>query len=79
MGTAVMGACAIGMNFASPSKGSEVWSRILSLAHAETVRPVVGQLIEFAEVPEVPEVLEWLEWPEGRGDRSDPVPRAVPQ
>jgi NADPH2:quinone reductase len=51
---------AFGMNFASSAQGIEVWSRILHLARAGTVRPVVGQVIEFAEVP------TWLERLEGR-------------
>ena len=49
-----------GMNFASTAQGIEVWSQILHLAHAGTVRPVVGQVIEFADVP------AWLEKLEGR-------------
>jgi NADPH2:quinone reductase len=48
------------MNFASSAQGIEVWSRILHLARAGTVSPVIGQVIEFADVP------AWLERLEGR-------------
>jgi NADPH2:quinone reductase len=51
---------AFGMNFASSAQGIEVWSRILHLARAGTVRPVIGQIVEFADVP------RWLERLEGR-------------
>jgi len=51
---------AFGMNFASSAQGIEVWGRILHLARAGTVRPVIGQVIEFADVP------AWLERLEGR-------------
>jgi NADPH2:quinone reductase len=51
---------AFGMNFASSAEGIEVWSRILHLAHAGTIRPVIGEVIEFAEVP------GWLERLEAR-------------
>jgi NADPH2:quinone reductase len=51
---------AFGMNFASSAQGIEVWNRILHLANAGTVRPVIGQVIGFADVP------GWLEKLEGR-------------
>jgi len=51
---------AFGMNFASTAQGIEVWSRILHLARAGSVRPVIGKVIEFTEVP------GWLERLEGR-------------
>ena len=60
------------MNFASSAQGIEAWSRILQLAHAGTVRPVVGQVIEFAEVP------GWLERPQRRQTTGRIVVRPPP-
>jgi NADPH:quinone reductase len=47
-----------GMNFVSTAQGIDIWNRILHLAHAGTIRPVIGQQIEFAEVPSGLEKLE---------------------
>jgi NADPH2:quinone reductase len=40
-----------GMNFLSTAQGVDIWNRVLQLARAGTIRPVVGQQIEFADVP----------------------------
>ena len=40
-----------GMNFLSTAQGVDMWSRIMHLARAGAVRPVIGREIEFAEVP----------------------------
>jgi NADPH2:quinone reductase len=47
-----------GMNFLSTAQGVEIWSRIVHLARAGTIRPVIGQQIEFADVPAGLEALE---------------------
>src|SRR5580698_6462548 len=47
-----------GMNFLSTAQGVDIWNRVLQLARAGTIRPVVGQQIEFAEVPAELEALE---------------------
>ncbi len=47
-----------GMNFLSTAQGVDIWSRILHLARAGTIRPVIGRQIEFAEVPAALEALE---------------------
>ena len=47
-----------GMNFLSTTQGVEMWSRILQLTRAGTIRPVIGRQIGFAEVPAGLEALE---------------------
>jgi NADPH:quinone reductase len=47
-----------GMNFLSTAQGMDIWSRILQLARAGAIRPVVGRTIEFADVPQALEALE---------------------
>jgi len=47
-----------GMNFLSTAQGVEIWSHILQLARAGSIRPVIGRQIEFAEVPAALEALE---------------------
>jgi NADPH2:quinone reductase len=47
-----------GMNFLSTAQGVDIWSRILQLARAGTIRPVIGQHIEFGDVPAGLEALE---------------------
>ena len=47
-----------GMNFVSTAQGIDIWSRILHLTRAGTIRPVIGRQIEFAEVPSALEDLE---------------------
>jgi len=47
-----------GMNFLSTAQGVDIWSHILHLARAGTIRPVIGQQIEFADVPARLEALE---------------------
>ena len=47
-----------GMNFLSTAQGIEIWSRILHLARAGSIRPVIGRRIGFAEVPGELEALE---------------------
>jgi NADPH2:quinone reductase len=47
-----------GMNFVSTSQGIDIWNRILQLARAGTIRPVIGRQIEFEEVPTGLEDLE---------------------
>ena len=47
-----------GMNFLSTAQGIDIWSRILHLTRAGTIRPVIGRRIEFAEVPAELEALE---------------------
>ncbi len=47
-----------GMNFLSTAQGVDAWSRILHLARAGTIRPVIGRHIEFADVPAALEALE---------------------
>jgi NADPH:quinone reductase len=47
-----------GMNFLSTAQGVDIWSRILHLTRAGTIRPVIGQQIEFADVPAELEALE---------------------
>jgi NADPH2:quinone reductase len=47
-----------GMNFLSSAQGIEIWNRILQLTRAGTIRPVIGQEIEFADVPRALEALE---------------------
>jgi len=61
-----------GMNFASSAQGIEIWSRILHLANAGSVRPVIGQVIDFADVP------GWLEKLEGRETTGRIVVRLPP-
>jgi NADPH:quinone reductase-like Zn-dependent oxidoreductase len=46
------------MNFLSTAQGTDIWSRILHLTRARTIRPVIGGQIEFAEVPAGLEALE---------------------
>lgn len=47
-----------GMNFLSTAQGVDIWSRILQLAQAGAIRPVIGRQIEFTEVPAALEALE---------------------
>ncbi len=47
-----------GMNFLSTAQGVDIWGRILQLARAGTIRPVIGQHIEFGDVPAGLEALE---------------------
>ncbi len=47
-----------GMNFLSTGQGVDIWGRILHLARAGTIRPVIGRQIDFAEVPAALEALE---------------------
>jgi NADPH2:quinone reductase len=47
-----------GMNFVSTAQGIDIWSRILHLARAGTIRAVIGRQIEFAQVPSGLEDLE---------------------
>jgi NADPH:quinone reductase len=47
-----------GMNFLSSARGIDIWDRVLHLARAGTIRPVIGRQIEFAEVPAALEALE---------------------
>ena len=47
-----------GMNFLSTAQGVDIWNRILQLARAGTIRPVIGRQIEFADVPAGLEALE---------------------
>jgi NADPH:quinone reductase len=47
-----------GMNFLSTAQGIDIWSRILHLTRAGTIRAVIGQQIEFANVPVGLEALE---------------------
>jgi NADPH2:quinone reductase len=47
-----------GMNFLSTAQGVDIWNRILHLTRAGTIRPVIGQEIEFADVPAALEALE---------------------
>jgi NADPH2:quinone reductase len=47
-----------GMNFLSTAQGVDIWSRILHLTQAGTIRPVIGRQIEFTEVPAALEALE---------------------
>ena len=47
-----------GMNFLSTAQGVEIWSRLLQLARAGTIRPVIGRQIDFSEVPAALEALE---------------------
>jgi NADPH2:quinone reductase len=47
-----------GMNFLSTAQGVEMWSRIVQLARAGTIRPVIGRQIDFSEVPAALEALE---------------------
>jgi NADPH:quinone reductase len=47
-----------GMNFLSTARGVDIWSRILHLTRAGTIRSVIGQQIEFADVPAGLEALE---------------------
>jgi NADPH2:quinone reductase len=47
-----------GMNFLSTAQGVDIWNRILHLARAGTIRPVIGRQIEFAQVPGELEALE---------------------
>ena len=47
-----------GLNFLSTAQGVDIWNRVLQLARAETIRPVIGRQIEFADVPAELEALE---------------------
>ena len=47
-----------GLNFLSTAQGVDIWNRVLHLARAGTVRPVVGRQIEFVNVPAELEALE---------------------
>ena len=49
---------AFGLNFLSTAQGIDIWSRILQLARAGTIRPVIGRHIEFGDVPAELEALE---------------------
>jgi NADPH2:quinone reductase len=49
---------AFGLNFLSTAQGVDIWNRVLHLARAGTVRPVIGRQIEFADVPAALEALE---------------------
>jgi NADPH2:quinone reductase len=46
------------MNFLSTGQGVDIWNRVLHLARAGTIRPVIGRQIEFAKVPAELEALE---------------------
>jgi NADPH2:quinone reductase len=46
------------MNFLSTAQGVDIWNRVLHLARAGTIRPVIGRQIDFAEVPVELEALE---------------------
>ena len=46
------------MNFLSTAQGVDIWSRILQLTRAGTIRPVIGRQIEFVDVPAGLEALE---------------------
>jgi NADPH:quinone reductase-like Zn-dependent oxidoreductase len=39
------------MNFLSTAQGVDIWSRIVHLARAATIRPVIGREIDFGDVP----------------------------
>jgi NADPH2:quinone reductase len=47
-----------GLNFLSTAQGVDIWSRILHLARAGTIRPVIGRQIKFGDVPAELEALE---------------------
>ena len=47
-----------GMNFLATAQGVDIWSRILHLTRAGTIRPVIGRQIEFGDVPDGLEALE---------------------
>ncbi|MFZ0667383.1 MAG: zinc-binding dehydrogenase [Acidimicrobiales bacterium] len=47
-----------GMNFLSTAQGVEIWSRILHLARAGKIRPVIGRQINFGDVPSQLDALE---------------------
>jgi len=47
-----------GMNFLSTAQGVDIWSRIVQLARAGTIRPVIGRQIDFADVPAQLEAIE---------------------
>ena len=40
-----------GLNFLSTAQGVDIWNRVLQLARAGTIRPVIGRQIEFADAP----------------------------
>ncbi len=68
-----------GMNFLSTAQGVDIWSRILHLARAGSIGPVIGRHTEFADVPAELEALERREttgrtvvrMPPGARDRSE--------
>jgi NADPH2:quinone reductase len=47
-----------GMNFLSTAQGVDIWNRVLHLARAGTIRPVIGRHVDFANVPGELEALE---------------------
>ena len=47
-----------GLNFLSTAQGVDIWNRILHLARAGVIRPVIGRQIEFDQVPGELEALE---------------------
>jgi NADPH:quinone reductase len=61
-----------GMNFISTAQGVDIWSRILHLARAGTIRPIIGREIEFADVP------SWLEALESRETTGRTVVHTMP-
>ena len=63
-----------GMNFLSTAQGVDIWNRILQLARAGTIRPVIGRQIEFAEVPVELEALERRETTGRTVVRTHPEP-----
>ena len=50
-----------GMNFLTTAQGVDIWNRVLHLARAGTIRPVIGRQIEFVDVPAALEALEGRE------------------
>jgi NADPH:quinone reductase len=50
-----------GMNFLTTAQGVDIWNRILHLARAGSIRPVIGRQIEFEDVPAALEALEQRE------------------
>jgi NADPH:quinone reductase len=50
-----------GMNFLTTAQGVDIWNRILHLARAGTIRPVIGRQIKFEDVPAALAALEQRE------------------
>jgi NADPH:quinone reductase len=67
-----------GMNFLSTAQGVDIWSRILHLTRAGTIRPVIGRQIEFADVPAGLEALERRETIGRTVVRTPPVGDGAP-